>query len=174
VITMEMIGQIRRMHFRDGLSLHQIAKRTGISRNTIRQWVRAPKLDNPPGYQRRVTPGKLTPHSEFLQTALKADSLRPKKHRRSARALFAQSQEQGYSGGYSRVTDFVRDWHAGEGRRIKAFVPLQCRRSAKIEQRFTLNFDQGWRAGGDPPAVDKCIAVAGADNGVVGVKAVSG
>jgi hypothetical protein len=51
---------------------------------------------------------------------------------------------------------------------------LSCRRSAKIEQRFTLNFDQGWRAGGDPPAVDKCTAVAGADNGVVGVKAVGG
>ena len=125
MITMEMIGKIRRMHFRDGLSLHQIAKRTGISRNTIRNWVRAPKLDNPPGYKRRVTPGKLTPHSEFLQTALKADSLRPKKHRRRARALFAQIQEQGYAGCYSRVTDFVRDWHADEGRRIKAFVPLQ-------------------------------------------------
>lgn len=125
MITMEMIGKIRRMHFRDGLSLHQIAKRTGISRNTIRKWVRAPKLDNPPKYPRRTKPGKLTPHSEFLQTALKADSLRPQKHRRSARALFAQIQEQGYSGCYSRVTDWVRDWHAGEGRKLRAFVPLQ-------------------------------------------------
>ena len=78
MITMEMIGKIRRMHFRDGLSLHQIAKRTGISRNTIRKWVRAPKLDNPPKYSRRTTPGKLAPHSAFLQTALKADALRPK------------------------------------------------------------------------------------------------
>ena len=125
MITMEMIGKIRRMHFRDGLSLHQIAKRTGISRNTIRKWVRAPKLDNPPKYQRRTTPGKLTPHSAFLQTALKADALRPKKHRRTVRALFAQIQDQGYSGCYSRVTDFVRDWHEGEGRKLKAFVPLQ-------------------------------------------------
>jgi transposase len=75
---MEMIGKLRRMHFRDGLSLHQIAKRTGISRNTIRKWVRAPKPDNPPKYARRTTPGKLTAHIEFLQTALKADALRPK------------------------------------------------------------------------------------------------
>ena len=127
MITMEMIGKIRRMHFRDGLSLHQIAKRTGISRNTIRKWVRAPKLDNPPKYPRRTTPGKLALHSEFLQTALKADSLCPKKHRRTVRALFAQIQEQGYCGCYSRVTDFVRDWHEGEGRKLKAFVPLQCK-----------------------------------------------
>jgi transposase len=113
------------MHFRDGMSLHQIAKRTGISRNTIRKWVRAPKPDNPPKYARRTTPGKLTAHIEFLQTALKADALRPKKHRRTVRALFAQVKDQGYAGGYSRVTDFVRDWREGEGRKLKAFVPLQ-------------------------------------------------
>ncbi len=36
---MEMLGTIRRMYFRYKLSLHQIAKRTGLSRNTIRKWV---------------------------------------------------------------------------------------------------------------------------------------
>ncbi|WP_411736480.1 sigma factor-like helix-turn-helix DNA-binding protein [Pseudomonas monteilii] len=34
---MEMMGKIRRMYFRDKLSLHEIAKRTGLSRNTIRK-----------------------------------------------------------------------------------------------------------------------------------------
>ena len=33
VITMEMLGKIRRMYLRDGLSLHEIAERTGLSRN---------------------------------------------------------------------------------------------------------------------------------------------
>lgn len=41
MISMEMMGKIRRMYFRDKLSLHEIAKRTGLSRNTIRKWVRA-------------------------------------------------------------------------------------------------------------------------------------
>jgi transposase len=122
---MEMIGKIRRMHFRDGISLHQISKRTGISRNTIRKWVRAAKPDNPPKYKRPSSPGKLAPYIDFLNKALKADSLRPKKNRRNAKSLFGQITEQGYSGCYSRVTDFVRDWHEGEGRRIKAFVPLR-------------------------------------------------
>jgi len=40
---MEMMGKIRRMYFRDKLSLHEIAKRTGLARNTIRKWVRAPE-----------------------------------------------------------------------------------------------------------------------------------
>ncbi len=47
VISMEMMGKIRRMYFRDKLSLHQIAKRTGLSRNTIRKWVRAPEATQP-------------------------------------------------------------------------------------------------------------------------------
>ena len=33
MITMEMLGKIRRMYLRDGLSLHEIAERTGFSRN---------------------------------------------------------------------------------------------------------------------------------------------
>lgn len=47
MISMEMLGKIRRMYFRDKLSLHQIAKRTGLSRNTIRKWVRAPEATQP-------------------------------------------------------------------------------------------------------------------------------
>jgi transcriptional regulator with XRE-family HTH domain len=44
------------MYFRDKLSLHQIAKRTGLSRNTIRKWVRAPEATQP-AYQRCATFG---------------------------------------------------------------------------------------------------------------------
>ncbi len=40
MITMEMLGKVRRMHLRDQLSLHEIAKRTGLSRNTIKKWLR--------------------------------------------------------------------------------------------------------------------------------------
>ena len=37
MISMEMMGKIRRMYFRDKLSLHEITKRTGLARNTIRK-----------------------------------------------------------------------------------------------------------------------------------------
>lgn len=39
---MEMLAKIRRMYLRDKLSLHEIAKRTGLSRNTVREWLRKP------------------------------------------------------------------------------------------------------------------------------------
>jgi len=89
VISMEMLGKIRRMYFRNKLSLHQIAKRTGLSRNTIRRWVRAPEATQP-AYQRCATFNKLSPFQDTLEQALKADSFRAKHNRRSTKALFEQ------------------------------------------------------------------------------------
>jgi transcriptional regulator with XRE-family HTH domain len=40
VITMEIFGKIQRM-YDDKLSLQEIARRTGLSRNTIRTWIPA-------------------------------------------------------------------------------------------------------------------------------------
>jgi transposase len=60
-----------------------------------------------------------------LEQALKADALRSKKERRTARALFVQIKASGYQGSYSRVTDYVGAWRAGAGKGIKAFVPMK-------------------------------------------------
>ena len=50
------------MHLRDKLSLHEIAKRTGLSRNTVRNWLRAPGEVNKPTYSRKAVFGKLSGH----------------------------------------------------------------------------------------------------------------
>lgn len=42
---MEMLGKVRRMHLRDQLSLHEISKRTGLSRTTLRKWLRKPEAE---------------------------------------------------------------------------------------------------------------------------------
>ena len=123
MISMEMLGKIRRMYFRDKLSLHQIAKRTGLSRNTIRKWVRAPEATQP-AYQRSATFNKLSPFHETLEQALKADSFRAKHNRRSAKALFEQIKAEGYDGGYSQLTAFIRSWRGEQGKSLRAFVPL--------------------------------------------------
>ena len=125
MITMEMLGKVRRMYLRDKLSLHEISKRTGLSRNTLRKWVRVPEEDvAPPHYQREQKPTRLSPYHAALDQALKADAHRIKQNRRSAKALFAQITASGYAGSYSRVTDFIRDWRGSEGKAPHAFVPL--------------------------------------------------
>ena len=124
---MEMLGRIRRMHLRDKVSLHEIAKRTGLSRNTVRRWLRTPEQVQVqvPTYSRAVGFSKLGEFTAELEQSLKADALRPKQNRRTARALFAQIKLRGYAGGYTRVTDFVRVWRASAGKGVKAFVPLR-------------------------------------------------
>ncbi len=71
-------------------------------------------------------PGRLAPFVEEVKQALIADARRPKKERRAAKALLKQISESGYEGGYSRLTDFIREWRAKQGGVAigKAFVPL--------------------------------------------------
>jgi len=122
---MSMIGKVRRMHFRQGKSVREIARLTSLSRNTIRSWLREPVVKER-RYGRPAVMTRLTPFAEGLQRALSTDAYRPKRERRSALALFKELQASGYAGCYSRVTDFVRAWRAGEGQMSArtAFVPL--------------------------------------------------
>ena len=125
MITMEMLGKIRRMHVRDKMSVRAIAKRTGLSRNTLQKWLQTPEEVKVPKYVRAKGFGKLSAFAEELEQALKADASRNKQDRRTGRALFVQIKASGYAGSYSRVTDYIRAWRANEGKDIKAFVPLK-------------------------------------------------
>ncbi len=125
MITMEILGKIRRMYLRDKLSLHEITKQTGLARNTIRTWLRSSEKAAPPRYRRSEKVGILTAYHTALEQALKADSHRAKRDRRTAKDLFAQMKTDGYAGGYSRVTHFIRVWRGSEAKTPHAFVPLK-------------------------------------------------
>ena len=145
MITMEMLGKIRRMYLSDKLSLHEIAKRTGVSRNTLRRWLRTPEEVQAPSYSRTQALGKLAAFTEELELALQADAHRSKQNRRTAKALFAQIKEAGYVGGYSAVTDFTRDWRASAGKAPRAFVPL----SFELGEAFQFDWsEEGLLVGG--------------------------
>ena len=122
---MDMIGRIRRLHGRDKLSEREIARMTGLSRNTISKWLRGP-LNEAPKYRRQARANKLSAFETALKQALIADARRPKHERRTARALHTEIKAAGYAGGYSAVTDFVRAWRQGEGQaaNVTAYVPL--------------------------------------------------
>jgi hypothetical protein len=84
------------------------------------------QVDGPPKYRCCEKPNKLTVFHEALKQALKADARRPRHGRRTVKALYAEINGAGYSGGYTRVTDFIRAWRQAEGQRASAnaFVPL--------------------------------------------------
>jgi len=122
---MSMFGKVRRMYFRDRLSICEIARRTSLSRNTIKKWL-ASNGGNEPKYRRSPAQTKLTPYEPQLQQWLETDSYRPKRDRRTALMLFGELQKLGFPGSYTRVSEFVRRWReAGSGSVLsKAFVPL--------------------------------------------------
>ena len=122
---MALMSKIRSMRFRQGKSISEIARLTSLSRNTVKKWLKAAQGAEP-RYRRAQVPKKLSPYVELLQQALKTDAHRPRKERRTARALMAELQAQGYRGGYTRLTDYIRTWREEQGKvtATSAFVPL--------------------------------------------------
>ena len=51
---MGTLAKIRRMHLREGLSIKEIQRRTGLARNTIRAWLRKGEMVEPKYPQREV------------------------------------------------------------------------------------------------------------------------
>jgi len=123
---MAMLGKIRRLYYREGLTVSEISRRTSLSRNTIKRWLRMPEVAVPK-YRRREVPTKLLPFVEALKGMLEADSHRPKAQRRTARALQVELVSRGYAGGYTRLTDYIRQWRQdlGQAGSRNAFVPLK-------------------------------------------------
>jgi transposase len=100
VIGVQQWAEIRRMKFVEGLSSHEIHRRTGLHRKTIR---RALESDEPPRYERPPRPSKLDPFREEIKRLLQDDPRIPAKRIREL------IEEQGYAGGKSILDDHVRE-----------------------------------------------------------------
>ena len=122
---MALIGKIRGMRMPNGKSISEISRLTSLSRNTIKKWLSTPQSARPK-YRRRDVLTKLAPFEATLTQALEVDARRVKHERRTARALHVQLAADGYSGGYTRLTDFIREWRDKQGVFVStsAFVPL--------------------------------------------------
>ncbi len=66
---MALLSVIRRWHYRDELSIREIARRTGLSRNTIRKYLRLNGVE--PKFQTPDRASKLDPFSDRLTAWLK-------------------------------------------------------------------------------------------------------
>jgi transposase len=122
---MAMYAKVRRLRFRDGLSISEIARRTSLSRNTIKTWLKEP-VRREMKYARPGGPKKLDEFVPWLRQALETDARRPRKERRTALRLFEQLREKGFAGHYARVTEFIRACRAEAGAVTarSAYVPL--------------------------------------------------
>jgi transposase len=61
MITMKDLGIIRRLYYRDGLSLSEIERRTGLTRKTVRRWLNAAEKTEPKYRRRPAEDTKIAP-----------------------------------------------------------------------------------------------------------------
>lgn len=98
MIDYETFCQIKDDHHRQGLTVTQIAQARGLHRHTVAKWLAEPHYRPRHSHPR---PSQLDP--------FKADILRwLQSHPLSARQVFQRLREQGYRGGYTIVSDYVR------------------------------------------------------------------
>ena len=94
-------AEIRAMKAVEGLSIKEIARRTGHSRNTIRAALRSPE---PPRYgPRSPRPSKLDPHKAKIHELLADDGQVP------SQVIRERITEAGYGGGKTILDDYVRE-----------------------------------------------------------------
>ena len=124
---MALLSVIRRWHFREGLPIREIERRTGLSRNTIRKYLRAGTVE--PKFKVPERPSKLDPFAEKLSGWLRIEAGKSRKQKRTAKQMHADLAALGYGGSYGRVAAFVRAWKADRQRDAQTsgrgtFVPL--------------------------------------------------
>jgi hypothetical protein len=100
VLNVRRWAEIRRMREVEGLSIHEIVRRTGHDRNTVR---RALRREGPPRYQRPVRPSKLDAFKDEIHRLLRDDPRLPGKR---VRELIA---ELGYEGSKTILDDYLRE-----------------------------------------------------------------
>ena len=100
MVDVEQWAEIRRMHFVAGVSIKEIARRTGRDRNTVR---RALRSSGPPAYRRAPARSKLDPFKDEIHELLRED---PKLPGQRVRELI---EPLGYTGSKTILDDYLRE-----------------------------------------------------------------
>ena len=111
MIDMELLSVIRRWHHREHMPIREIERRTGLSRNTIRKYLRSNTVEVK--FKVPERPSRLDPYAAKLAEWLRVEAGKGRKTRCNARRPHADLVVLGYDGSYARVAAFIRQWRAG-------------------------------------------------------------
>lgn len=127
--SIETIAKVRSDHHKN-IPIKEIARKRGISRNTVRSIIREQRIDSK--YQRKLQPlPQLGPYVERLEQMLEEHLLLPKKQQPPLTRLFEALQLEGYTGGYDSVRRYSKSWISqnakAEDESSNGFIPLTFR-----------------------------------------------
>ena len=113
---MALLGIIRRWHIREHIPLREIARRLGISRNTVRRYLRSETIE--PAYAERRSTRAIDKYAFQLSALLKTEATKSRKQRRTLKQIHEDLKELGFEGYYDRVAAFARTWREGQSERV--------------------------------------------------------
>lgn len=140
---MGLLNIIRRMHLRQKLSIREIARLTGVSRNTVTKHLAAGTIE--PVFSTPDRPSKIDPFADKLAAWLKTEAARSRKQRRTLKQLHTDLVALGFTGSYGRVAAFARQWRADRQREQQTtgrgtFVPLSFRPGEAFQFDWSEDF----------------------------------
>ena len=100
---------IRKKHFLEGWSIHELSRQLKISRQTVRKMLKEGEI---PKYNRQIPKPSpvMEPFREVIESILKVDETAPVKQRHTAARIFTRlHDEYGFTGGESTVRRYVRN-----------------------------------------------------------------
>jgi transposase len=138
-----LLSVIRRWALREQLSIREISRRTGLSRNTIRKYLRAGTVE--PKFKVPQRASKLDAFADKLAGWLRTEASKPRKQKRTIKQLHADLMALGFDGSYGRVAAFARDWKADRQREQQTigrgvFVPL----AFQPGEAFQFDWSEDW------------------------------
>ncbi len=119
---MGFLSVIRRWALRDKMPIREISRRTGLSRNTIKKYLREGAVE--PKFKTPTRPSKLDPYADRLSAWLLAQARKPRKERRTVKQMHADLVKLGYNGSYGHVAAFARAGRSWYG--LTRFKPTRC------------------------------------------------
>lgn len=144
MLTVDDYGAIRRA-WRDGKSIHKIAREFRHSRNTIRKILNDP-LPGPSPATRPRFPPVLGPVLPIIEQVIRDDQHAPVKQRHTAMQLFRRLRdEHGYVGGYAQVQRYLLKHRRTQQ---ETFIPLGHLPGQRLEADFGhiyVDFPEGRR-----------------------------
>src|SRR5450830_1465062 len=147
VIDVALLGIIRRWHIRDQIPLREIARRLGISRNTVRRYLRSETTE--PSYADRRSPSAIDKYAFQLSGLLKTEAAKSRKQRRTLKQLHEELKELGFEGSYDRVAAFARRWKVDQLERVNSASKSTYRQLSQVSTQ---------------PRLEECMVLNNLDN----------
>ena len=122
---METVSKVRRWVKADGMSIREVCRRTVLSRNTVRKYLRDENAEPQYRMTKPRSSRRLLDHEVHLRAMYEGDLAKPSRERRSMQGLFEALVCEGYTGSYDTVRRYIVRLKGSCASIGQGYIPLE-------------------------------------------------